>query len=276
MIDLKCGFTRFTRRCLSVAGFAVLFLAGLGCNVSKYIGSNSNATSNSTVTDKRSSGTSEVNTGLCSNAYYPVGQAVSKKYRVSTARGAESGREYTESFSNLTDDGFTVDTDFGEVKAHINWRCTADGLLATQYNNSLNMTKTGASAKIETVESSGVSLPPEDQWATGKKWHAEYRVIETLSGPSGGEMGRGDGTVKQDGEIVGAESITVPAGTFDTIKTQMNTELAITVKVKSISVPMNVQLKTTAWFAKGTGMVRSVTETESIGESTSELLSISK
>lgn len=276
MFDLGSALNAIGRRCLSTSAFAVLFFAAAGCNVSRFISSNGDSPSNSAVSEKKASNPSDSAAGLCSNAYFPVGQAVSKKYRVSGLKTGSGDREYTESFSNFSGDGFTVDTDFGEVKAHINWRCTADGLLATQYNNSLNMTKTGASAKIETVESSGVSLPPEDQWATGKKWHAEYRVIETLSGPGGGEMGRGDGTIKQDGEIVGSESITVPAGTFDTIKTQMNTELAITVKVKSISVPMNVQLKTTAWFAKGTGMVKSVTETESIGESTSELLSISK
>ncbi|MCC7306872.1 MAG: hypothetical protein IT173_04855 [Acidobacteria bacterium] len=272
-IDLQPIFCRT----LPFVVFPILILAMLGCSgLNRSVPSGNGSSSGTNTSGGNGSGTSAVVSGLCENPYYPVGPNLSKTYRVSSARPAASDREYTERFSNITGDAFTVDTDFGAVKAHINWKCTKDGLLATQYNNSLEMTKSGASASIETLESSGTTLPPEDRWRPGEKWHAEYTVAENLKGPGGKEMGRGDGTVKQDGEIVGPDQVTVAAGTFDAIKTQMKTEIEIRLNVRGVSVPMKVPMQTTAWFAKGTGMVRSETTTESIGTATSELVSINR
>jgi len=187
-----------------------------------------------------------------------------------------SDREYTETFSDFSGDTFTVNTDFGTVNAHVHWRCTGDGLLATQYNNSIDLMKSGASAKVDTVDSSGVTFPQEGRWQTGEKWEAAYHVIETLNGPDGKQIGGGDGTVKQDAEIVGSESVTVPAGTFDTMKAVIKTELEITINVKGISSPVKVPFETTGWFAKDVGLVKAVTKMGLGGDATTELKSISK
>jgi len=263
---------------ISFAVFPVVIFVILGCSdLSRFAQSGNTTTSNSTTSDNKTSVPSGSVPSICSNAYYPIGENVVRKYRVTYPKGTLGEREYTETFSGFTGDSFVVNTDFDKVKAHINWKCTPEGLLATQYNNTVNMTKTGGSASVETKDFNGVTLPPEDRWQSGEKWQAEYHVTESLNAPDGKEMGGGDGIVTQNGEIVGSESITVPAGTFDTIKAVLKTDVDITVTIKGMSIPMKVPIETTAYFAKGTGMVKSVTKMGSeVGDATSELLSISK
>jgi len=263
---------------ISFAVFPVLIFVILGCsNLGRFTQSGNTTSSNSTTSDKNKSDTSGAVSSICNNAYYPVGENTVRKYRVTYPKGTLTEREYTETFSDFTGDTFVVNTDFDKVKAHINWKCTPDGLLATQYNNTVNMTKTGGSASVETKDFSGVTLPPEDRWQSGEKWQAEYHVTESLNGLDGKQAGGGDGIVTQNGEIVGSESVTVPAGTFDTMKAVLKTEVDITVTMKGMSIPMKVPIETTAYFAKGTGMVKSVTKMGSgVGDATSELLSIGK
>jgi hypothetical protein len=265
----------FRNRKILLAAFPTVALVLLGCNLSKFLPSG-NTSSNTVTSDKETSDTSASISTLCNNGYYPVGSTIVRKYHVAYPKGMLSDREYTESFSDFSEDTFVVNTDFGNIKAHINWRCTPDGLLATQYNNSIDLVKSGASAKVDTVDSNGVTFPPEDRWQAGEKWHAQYHVIETMNGPDGKVMGTGDGTVQQDGEIVGLESVTVPAGSFQAMKAVLKTELEITIKMKGMSMPMKVPFETTAWFAKDTGLVKSVTKMGRAGDTTTELVSSSK
>jgi len=260
---------------IAMAIFSIVCLVILGCNLGRFMSSgNSTTTSDSTNSDNGSSDTSGPTSALCSNAFFPAGPAIMRKYRIVYSKGKLGEREYTESFSDFQGDVFQVHTDFGNVKARVTWRCTPDGLLATQYENSVSLTQTGASATIHTVDSNGVTLPPEDRWRPGEKWHAEYHVTEAFTAPDGKQMGTGDGTVSQDGEIVGQDSITVPAGTFSALKVLTKTQMNLTVEMKGVSLPMNFPLETTAWFAKGTGMVKSVTKMGK-NDATSELVSSS-
>ena len=262
----------------TLAVFPVLIFVILGCsNLSRFTQSGNTTTSNSTTTDKKTSDPSGTVSSICSNVYYPIGENVVRKYRVTYPKGTLSEREYTETFSDFTGDTFVVNTDFDKVKAHINWQCRPEGLLATQYNNTVNMTKTGGSVSVETKDYNVVTLPPEGRWQLGEKWQAEYHVTESLNMPDGKQAGGGDGIVTQNGEIVGSESVTVPAGTFETMKAVLKSDVDITLTMKGVSMPMKVSIETTAYFAKGTGMIKSVTKMGSgIGDATSELLSISK
>jgi hypothetical protein len=46
--------------------------------------------------------------------------------------------------------------------------------------------------------------------------------------------------------------------------------MALSVTVRDFSAPMNVSIESTSWFARGTGMVKSVGGGE-LGETTTEL-----
>lgn len=255
---------------ISLTVFAIIIFVALGCNLSRFTRSGNSANSGP-AEDKPGSASAQ-----CDNPYYPVGPSISRKYHVSYPKGMLSDRDYTESFSDFSGDTFTVNTDFGNVAAHIKWRCTADGLLATQYNNSIEMKSTGHSVSVDTIDSKGVTFPNADKWQTGEKWNAEYHISETVN-TGGKSIVASKGTVDQDGEVLGTEQVTVPAGTFQAVKIKISSHMDLTMNVTGAKgMPINIKLETTAWMAKDTGMVKSVTKLGGSGETTSELTSINK
>ena len=255
--------------------FAIIVFVALGCNLSKFMKS-ANST-NSDSSDNRPTSTSGSVGAQCNNPYYPVSPSLSRKYHVSYPKGMLSDRDYTESFSDFSGDTFTVNTDFNTVAAHIKWRCTPDGLLATQYNNSIDMKNSGGSVSVETLDSKGVTFPSADKWQTGEKWQAEYHISENVTTSGGKSIAGSKGAVTQDGEVLGTEEVKVPAGTFQAVKIKITSHVNLTMNIPGSSgVPMNITLETTAWMAKDTGMVRSVTKMGDSGETTSELTSINK
>src|SRR6185369_13366800 len=150
--------------------------------------SNSNTTavkSESSESNSSSSGKSSQNIpAICQNAYYPVGPTVERKYHVSYAKDSFPAQDYTEKYSDFNGDKFVAKTDFKDVGTTINWICTPEGLLATQYVNSIDF-KNGGGSKIDTINSRGVSFPSESRWNVGEKWTTDYDVKETLKNPSG-------------------------------------------------------------------------------------------
>ena len=249
-----------------------------GCRIINNLTATSN---NSNTAANNSKGeTAGVNTGkdapvICQNAYYPIGANIERKYHIDYQKAPVPDQDYTERYVDFNADGFVAKTEFKEVSTTINWRCTADGLLATQYGNSIDM-KSGSSAKIDTINSKGVSFPVESRWNSGEKWSSEYDIKETLKNPTGSTIGGGDGTVSQASEVVGSEEVKVAAGTFQTIKVKNQTTLNLTVKVGGMSVPTKTVVETTAWFAKDVGMVKSETNMGGLGGATTELLSFKK
>lgn len=248
-----------------------------GCSLIKSVTSSNSSVNSSTATNSTSSGESE-NAGngisaICRNAYYPVGPAVERKYHIDYVKNSFPSQDYTERYTDFNGDAFVAKTDFKAVSTTINWRCLPDGLLATQYGNSIDI-KSGGGAKIDTLDSKGVSFIAETRWNPGEKWATTYNIKETIKGPDGQTPnGEGSGTVNQSGEVIEAEQVTVPAGTFQTMKVKVKTTLDLTVKVSGMSIPTKTNIDTTAWFAKDVGMVKSETGLGGLGVATTELLS---
>lgn len=253
---------------------AVVIILQLGCDWKKISNaggrSNANSENQKNVSDPSKSDI----LANCNNPYYPVGENIQRKYHIDYAAGPVPDQDYTEKFTDFNGDTFSVKNEFKEVTSTVNWRCANDGLLAIQYGNSIDMKN--ASAKIETVKSSGVTFPNESHWKQGEKWTADYQISEKINDAKGAQIGSGEGTVNQTSEITGTEEITVPAGTFQAFKVKNQTTLNLTVKVKGASIPTKTVLETTAWFAKDVGIVKSQTNLGGITTATTELLSISK
>ncbi|MBX7171398.1 MAG: hypothetical protein K1X72_10625 [Pyrinomonadaceae bacterium] len=254
----------------------VIIIFQLGCDWKKFT-PNSGSQSNTNTESKKdvSDNSKSTVSGNCSNAYHPVGENIQRKYHIDYASGPVPDQDYTEKYSDFTNDGFVAKSEFEKVTSTINWRCTSDGLLATQYGNSIDM-KSGGSAKIETIKSSGVTFLVESRWKQGEKWTSEYQITETITDAKGKQVGGGEGTVTQASEIVGTEEVKVPAGTFQTFKVKNQTTLNLTIKVGGMSVPSKTTIETTVWFAKDVGVVKSQNNIGSIMSATTELLSISK
>lgn len=262
-----------------VLGFIVVILFSVSCRFADYFKTNTNSSTNSSQTESSPKNSTNSKTdnisSNCKNSYYPVGPEVERKYRIKYQKGPIPDQDYTERYMDFNNDGFVAKTEFKELNTTINWRCTSDGLLATQYGNSIDM-KSGSGVVIETLKSDGVSFPNDAKWIQGGNWTTNYEIKETIKNPNGQQIGEGNGKVAQNSEVIGEEQITVPAGSFQTLKVRNNTTLDLTVKVNGMSVPTKTLVETTAWFAKDVGMVKSESRLGGIATATTELLSYKK
>ncbi|MBS1798126.1 MAG: hypothetical protein JSS81_30210 [Acidobacteria bacterium] len=260
---------------------AILALFANGCRLPGSVSSPENANSAAKKTDSSGADASSDRKAdasvpaACQVAYYPVGPTVERKYHIKYAKNFLPEQDYTERYENFADNKFVAKTDFKDVSTTINWTCTPDGLLATQYGNSIDI-KSGGGSKIETVNSRGVSFPVDARWKVGEKWTTGYDIRETLIDKNGKQTGTGEGKVEQQAEIVGEEEVTVPAGKFQTMKVRIVTRLDLTVKVGGMSVPTKTEVETTAWLAKDVGMVKSASEMAGLTSAVTELVSSSK
>ena len=279
-------FDNFARSQSSRAVLALCLIAAISaaCRLGNYLPSGNssvsnvalanvnNRTANQTISATPNSG---AGAGFCQIAYFPIGDNLNHKYRVNYQSGGIAPREYTESFKNIAADSFTLHLQFSDVQVDNNWRCMADGLLATQFDDNSVKTSNGVDAKIETTRSEGITLPPDSRWRAGEKWTTDYDIKETINMPNSSMRPSGDGNVKLAGEIIGEESVTVPAGTFQAMKLRIIQKINITIKINGAVMPVpQIPFETTAWYAKNVGMVKSVTTSGGATVATTELSSI--
>ncbi len=115
----------------------------------------------------------------------------------------------------------------------------------------------------------GVWIPPDADWAVGKKWTVSYDVAMALptvtaTGNSTStattlSMG-GKGTVTIDFTIVSQEPVTVPAGTFNNaFKVHQVITENLAMGAAGISIPINITFTTDTWYVAGVGQVKSET-----------------
>ncbi len=230
--------------------------------------------------------------GGCYNAYYPATATLKKTYKTTFAGSSMPPSTHTETFSNVTADGFSQKMEFApsEVKTAVGgnqgntermtvehrFKCQPDGLAAVEFvnmalGNQMNL-------KYKTLNVNGLSFPKESDWQVGKKWQIAFQIE--------GESALGDpamkqalkmlrkGTITMDCEIVGQESVTVPAGTFEAFKVNINISNKISMNIAGREMPMNNDIKTTSWFAKDAGVVKS--SYEGMGGAGTELIALTK
>lgn len=195
----------------------------------------------------------------CDHPYYPVREGWVWTYKSST-----DGKTYTSSQSNVSDSGFTSIMNFSNVTVENRWRCNANGLASLEYggvNSGQNQ-----QIKMETVSSKGVAIPAG--LGVGSSWEYSYTIKGNM--PSQGGTMTGESTVTN--KVVGQETVKVPAGTFQAYKVEstFTTKMNMTISGKQVSLPAN-SFKSTVWYARGVGMVKSVSE---VG--TTELISLKK
>jgi hypothetical protein len=139
----------------------------------------------------------------CSNAYHPFGPTVQREYQLISNDVGNSS--YRESFLDFAGDSFIHQIDYaegGSLQARVS--CAGDG--------SLSVAPTGMTLDGEVIPMfSGalleLSLPPEAEWQAGKTWTHQMEF--------GAGLPVGMGVATMANEIVGSETVTVPAGTFE-------------------------------------------------------------
>ncbi|TSA84504.1 hypothetical protein FNU79_11125 [Deinococcus detaillensis] len=106
------------------------------------------------------------------------------------------------------------------------------------------------------------SVPPASQWKNGFVWKSAATI--------------GSMTSQTTNRIVGSEQVTTPAGTFQALKVQSITSLDMSKMFKGQKVPPEMaksmkDVQTTAWYAKGVGVVKQVSPNSSL-----ELIKVSR
>lgn len=219
----------------------------------------------------------------CYNAYYPATSTLKKTYKTVFTGGNLPPSTHTESFTNIANDGFRQKMEFApsETKAaqktetltvEGDIKCKPEGLMAMEYG-SLSMGQ-NTKFKFKTIKAEGISFPNESDWKVGKKWEMNYQVEGQVTGAPSPAMNMAPkGTIVMDAEIVGEESVAVPAGTFQTFKVVMAMHNKLSMSMMGREIPMDNTFKMISWFAKDVGMVKS--QVELVG-TTTELITLTK
>ncbi|MBN2116246.1 MAG: hypothetical protein JW730_06740 [Anaerolineales bacterium] len=208
--------------------------------------------------------------GLCSNAYYPVRQGATWNYK---STGSPAGEySFTDTISAVRDDGFTLSTQFNNLTRTQEWACREEGLVALQFGGApaalLDAQNMQLSLEVNNV--SGVTFPDEinagDQWQHNLDLQGSMTIL--------GQQGTAEGNAQTNFTAVGNESVTVPAGTFDAMKIQIDTTLNMTVSYQGLSVPVSFSGPYTYWFVQGVGWVKASGTGTAEGTSFSETIEL--
>lgn len=192
--------------------------------------------------------------GACDNPLFPVVNGATWTY--SGTGGPAGAYSYTDTITDVRADSFTVSAQFDDnVPRRQEWACKPEGLVAMQLPGaSAAITTTQFQATFETSNVQGVTLPasvaPGDEWSFSLTIKGKQEVSGITAETSG--------DAKYDFAAVGMESVTVPAGTFDAMKVDGVLTLDLTAVVSGLSIPVQVTMNTTSWFAPGVGMVKTV------------------
>lgn len=203
--------------------------------------------------------------GACYHPYLPILDDTIWTYRTSDTEGEDS---YTLSYDITGPDSFVFVIAYPDLTVSAEWICTEEGLVRTNYAEFM-MGATGF--EISDLSYTGVSFPLPDVMVPGAAWQNSFSASGRLSG----DFGESDVSMDMlmDNVIEGAETITVPAGTFDTLRIVTNYTMNNTMTIAGITTPVSMQFTTTAWYAKDVGMVKSVTTAAGV-ESLIELVSM--
>ena len=196
--------------------------------------------------------TGEPVTGICANDYYPVRQGATWSYKSTGSPAGDYG--FTDTISAVKEDGFTLSSKLGDITRTQEWSCKEEGLAALQLGGpsvaTLNSQDMDFTFDVKKVE--GVTYPAEMK--PGGAWQHLLELEGTKK--IAGEPSTAEGNAQTAFTVLGTESVTVPAGTFEAMKIQTDINLVLTIKIQDIAVPASFSGSYTYWYAKGVGWVK--------------------
>ncbi len=233
--------------------FFAFFLAAIlltGCEtIQKQMSQTENSNQTSANDAKTDSAKAEItdnnDEGICSNEYYPVNTDSKREYKIS----GTSNATYVLSQNKNEGNSFTEKRSFAsDMVVTNNWQCTDEGLRNADFNNGI--TASNMDATMETLESSGVTLPKV--WETGKKWTTEYKISVKINVRGISAGADGNATVSNE---IGAidEKIKVPGGEFSTAR--IDSEVRLNLSMKGKKLPTETMIMS-IWYAPQIGLVK--------------------
>jgi len=185
--------------------------------------------------------------GACSNPFYPVEEGRSWDYLVTS--GSETS-EIRFVQKDVSPGEFTHVMTSGDVTTEIRWTCGPDGLFSSE-DARMNFAPI-PNMEIETLDVSGVAIPPADKWQVGYSWETKFNVRLTMT--------FGDGQVEGEGEymvvntIAAIEPVSVPAGSYENA---YRVDAQANIKISMMGMETDFSSPYSSWFVEGIGMVKS-------------------
>lgn len=208
--------------------------------------------------------------GLCTNAYYPVRQGATWNYK---STGSPAGEySFTDTIISVRDDGFILSTQTSNVIRTQEWTCDTKGLIANQFGGAPAALLSAQNVRLDVTSSSASGVTFPSQINPGDKWQHNLYLEGSMTVL--GQQGAAKGNAQSNFTAVGMESMTVPAGTFDAMKIQVDTTINMNVSYKGLSVPVTFTASYTYWFVQGVGWVRASGTGSAAGTSFSETLEL--
>jgi hypothetical protein len=212
--------------------------------------------------------------GLCTNLYYPVRQGATWTYK---STGGPAGEySFTDTITSVRLDGFTLSTQIGQLTRLQEWTCTAEGLSALQLGGApaAMLNSQNINLNLDINNATGVAFP--SQISPGSQWQHNMDVTGDVTAFN--EEAEASGTVQMTFNAVGNESVTVPAGTFEALKVEVDVSLNVNATYEGITLPVSFTGDYTYWFAPNVGWVKASGTGSVLGNSftdTTELQSYS-
>ena len=209
-------------------------------------------------------------TSLCSNTYYPVREGATWTYK---STGSTAGEySFTDTVTSVRDDGFTLTSQFGDLTRTQEWSCAQEGLVALQLGgtSAATLNTQDMQLNLDVKNVSGVTFPREitagDQWQHNLDFEGQMDIA--------GQSGEATGSAQTSFTALGNESVTVPAGTFEAMKIQVDSTLNINVEFQGLSVPVTIGGTYTYWFVQDTGWVKASGTGDFGGQSFTETIEL--
>lgn len=207
--------------------------------------------------------------GACANPYMPVVTGATWNYKLT----GSTSDTFARSIIATDEVSFTDQDIFGTgVTRQGKWNCDGGSLTALDPSNggSASVNTENVSVDFETTAASGVTLPgtvtPGDRWEQSLTLEGTETISDMVI-PAKNEF-------SNSCEAIGLESVTVEAGTFDTVRVDCVTTMKISITMQETPIETTLTLNGTSWYAEGVGMVKSTSTGEGL-DSTTELVSYS-
>ena len=203
--------------------------------------------------------------GGCANTYFPVPSGANWAY--SSTGGALGAFTYTWTVAAVSDTGFTTDIQSSlGANSTVKWNCQDGNLAALDGGSgSLSITTSKVTVTSDSITADGYNIPAS--FDTGNTWSEKVTTDSTVK--SGTKTEQSQLVSQLDCTAAGTDTVTVPSGTFETVKVTCNETIAVSALVQGTAIPAGnpVAETITDWYAKGVGLVKSVKTVTSTGSS---------
>lgn len=203
---------------------------------------------------------------LCANLYYPIRQGATWSYK---STGSQAGDySFVDTVTSVRQDGFTLTSNFGELTRTIEWSCKPEGLVALQLNGpaAAALNSQSMQVQLDVSQITGVTFPNDIQ--SGNLW--QHSLFFTGKMKLADHEGEANGSAQTNFSAIGLENITVPAGTFEAMKVQVNTVVKVNVTYEGYKVPITFKGNYFYWFAPNIGWIKASGNGDVAGQSFTE------